>query len=137
MRISCEDGTGRRLCESWRARMSSSREVEESKQPQLFANLHPATSLHISTSKGDAVATSRVDHRDGSQEWRLLCNCANRTTTQLLDSILKIGTLTEQPRRSSRKPDRDCLFNDALKDLIQASSGPLSDQINVSSHRLT
>lgn len=39
------------------------------------------------------------------KEWQLFVQ-----TVQLLDSILELGTLTEQPRRSSCDPDRDHLL---------------------------
>lgn len=123
------------VCESWRARMSSSREVVESKQPQLFAGLHPTTTLlgppsppyfHL---KGGGRCN--VQSRSPSSWW-IARMAALVQIVQLLGSILELGTSTEQPHRSSHKPDRDRLFNDALRNLIQASSGPRSDQINVS-----
>jgi hypothetical protein len=82
--------------------------------PQLFAILHPATTRTQPTQSSVFPPQRGGLHRPESiiiivmmdrKEWQLFVQ-----TVQLLDSVLELGTLTEQPRRSSCDPDRDHLL---------------------------
>ena len=71
--------------------MSSSREVVESKQPQLFANLHPTTTLSTQPTQSSIFPPQRgrplqrpesIIMMMDRKEWQLFVQ-----TVQLLDSI--------------------------------------------------